>query len=112
MRYISLCASSEDVTSEVASILAKFVGNSPNTATRKYTIGFCIINHELCHLRLLYNFYFCCIFLFLTVMSYYTTTNKEIGIYNQKAKSRSCPDLRQLEASFSANQLQQIAAGK
>ena len=26
MRYISLCASSDDVTSEVASILAKFVG--------------------------------------------------------------------------------------
>ena len=51
MRYISLCASSEDVTSEVASILAKFVGNSPNTATRKYTIGFCILNDELCLLK-------------------------------------------------------------
>ena len=59
MRYISLCASSEDVTSEVASILAKFVGNSPNTATRKYTIGFCMINHELC---LIYDFYTISIF--------------------------------------------------
>ena len=73
MRYISLCASSEDVTSEVASILAKFVGNSPNTATRKYTIGFCIINHELC---LIYDFYTISIFLHNSTFGYfYVFTN-------------------------------------
>ena len=37
MRYISLCASSNDVTSEVASILAKFVGTPTiNSTGNKY----------------------------------------------------------------------------
>ena len=101
MRYISLCASSDDVTSEVASILAKFVG-TPGISSA----GIVVLQY-LGVLRRRLKFELKCVYIFNSKIAamnkLYLSAQKNGEAKSRMLKSSSCPDLYQLHHTIKTN---------
>ena len=104
MRYISLCASSDDVTSEVASILAKFV-RTPGISSA----GNKILRYLRFLRRRLYisQFELKCVYILdskiAAMNKLYLSVQKNGEAKSRMLKSSSCPDLFQLHHTIKTN---------